>query len=158
MDNAIPLWYSLFNRLNEIREYDDFNSDFNKLLSKFQSNKEVDIDNEFEELLQRYWKRIFHDLINNVLEKIKKRKTRGELFKKEEINLRKILSKSEKKIELHEYENIYTELKELTQIIDDKLDKERFESKKFWSGLIVGFFLGIIASLIAAVILIVLKL
>ena len=32
-NTVIPVWYSLFNRLIGIREYDDFNSEFSKLLS-----------------------------------------------------------------------------------------------------------------------------
>ena len=59
-NTVIPVWYSLFNRLIGIREYDDFNSEFSKLLSL---SKKENVDEQFNDLLKRYWKRVFHDII-----------------------------------------------------------------------------------------------
>ena len=148
-DTAIPVWYSLFNKLTGIKEYDDFNSEFSKLLSL---SKKENVDEQFNDLLKRYWKRVFHDIINELLSTRQKRKTKGQQLKKEEIKLMKLLSHSEKDLELEEYENLYTKLVEIKEVINEKIEIEKFEKKRFYKGLIIGFLLGILASIVGSII------
>ena len=147
-DHSI-IWYHLFSRLRDIKEYDNFNSEFNKLLSL---SKKEDVDKQFENLLRRYWKRVFHDIISEVLQIIEKRKTKGRQFKAEEIKLKKILSESEKDLEINEYEDLYTKLDEIKEVVSEKIEIEKFEKKRFYKGLIIGFLLGVLASIVGSII------
>jgi len=113
--------------------------------------KETSLDlEEIKLICVTEWKNVINCAIEKMLETINKRKTKGSEFSDVKLQLNKI--KEDIKIEefgIDEYENIYeNDLKGFREQILEKIDIEKFNNRRFWIGIVIGFVLGILTSLI----------
>lgn len=149
------MWHQLFEEAQKIEEYDDLNAEFNSLIAKAWSRKEIskEDDLEYYRIIKTYRKRIILDGSLRLKDKIEKRKSKGETFYGTLSKINKIRNRSEKDLEIDEYQDIFRELIELNREVDEKLSIEKYRRNQVLIGLIVGFFLGIVARIIGGLIL-----
>jgi len=125
-------------------------NDYVKDLEK-RKDKEIDIKiSQIEIDTKKYWKGLILDAIIGLLDTINNRKTKGSEFSK----IIKDLIKTKEDIpyddlDIETLRSIYEEtLRERRYEIKEKIDIEKFNSRRFWIGIGIGFILGIIVSLI----------
>jgi hypothetical protein len=136
----------------------DFDRQNKKLEEKLESIK-LYIDRKKESVLNleeirliciTEWKNAINCAIDIMLETISKRKTKGSEFSDIKLQLNKI--KEDIKIEefdIDKYDNIYeTDLKGFREQIREKIDNEKYNNRRFWIGIAIGFILGIVTSII----------
>ena len=144
-------WELSLEHVQDIFEYDELNEEYSKLKSKVLNRKEIsdEDDVKFFGLIKTQWKWIIRDGADELLGKIKNRKTKGQNFTEivREINTVKV--KGQKNFSLEVYEKLYSDLKRLSEDTKEKIDIERYESQQFWRGLLYG---GIIGAVLGAII------
>ena len=150
----------LMYNLMKIKDY--YNSDFKKVdkkLSDFIKNLEtkkskkikINLD-EVEKQVKNYWKNIILEFVDELLNKINERKTRGSEFSQ----IKKDLEKTKNDLphddlDVETLRSYYEEdLNNYRDEIKEKLEIEKFNNKRFWQGIAIGFILGIIASFVVA--------
>lgn len=134
---------------DKIGEYIEFKEKYKELIIKQEDNRDSWID-----FFEKYFKRVLADQAKKLIDVVKNRKTTGETFSKIESDLE---DKKKKELEvgkipfseLYEYMN---KIKKLEFQINEKITIEKSNRKLFWKGLGVGSILGIIASIIGALI------
>ena len=147
-EKQISLGDLLFN-LMKIKDYyqSELNKE-NKELSRYikdlekRKEKKVEIDiNQTEIDTKDFWKKLILTVIDELLKKINSRKTRISEFSE----IKSDLEKTKEDIpydnpEIGTLQSYYEEhLKRYRDQIKEKIDIEKFNSKRFWLGLLIGF-------------------
>ncbi len=126
-------------------------NNFIKDLEK-KENKKIKIKlNEVEVKVKEFWKELILSYVSELLKKIDTRKTKGSEFSKIKEDLNK--TKEELPYDTLDIETLrsyYEEnLSSYKEQIREKIDIEKYNKKRFWLGLGIGFLLGVGASLLA---------
>jgi len=143
-------------------DFNQKNDDVKTYLDDLRIRKEkaIDIDlNKVEINAKKFWKELILKFVDHLLDKIKNRNTKGAEF----VNIRLDLEKTKKSIN---YDNLaigtlesYYEvvLKDQFESIKEKLSNENYILELYNRGLkyggIIGFFVGILASLLVGILL-----
>lgn len=156
-EKQISLGDLLFN-LMKIKDYyqSELNKE-NKELSRYikdlekRKEKKVEIDiNQTEIDTKDFWKKLILTVIDELLKKINSRKTRISEFSEIKADLEK--TKEDIPYDNPEIETLRSyyeeDLKKYRDQIKEKIDIEKFTNKRFWLGLLIGFILGILASVV----------
>ncbi len=113
--------------------------------------KKIEIDlADVESNTKRYWKDLILDAVFGLLESIKNRKTKGSEF----AEIKKDLEKTSEdlpydELDIETLRSIYEEtLQNYRDIIKEKIDIEKHNNKRFWIGILLGFILGAVSSVI----------
>lgn len=123
-------------------------------LVNFYQSKENYSDEELITLqvkCESEWKRILEKLCHSIVKKVENNKKREKIYSKElkeaKINIEKVKNNN---LKLGEYETLFVGILEpLKQEFDSKWEKDKVEWGRFWTGLVLGFILGILGSIIS---------
>ena len=135
------------------RELNIENNDIDKYIKDLEKRKtkrlEIDLE-KVETDVKEFWKKIILVVVDKLLKKIQNRKTRGSEFSK----IKSDLDETKENIP-YDDPNIETlrsyyeeDLKKYRDQIKEKIDIEKFNKKRFWLGLIIGFIFGFFACFI----------
>ena len=142
-------WFSIFDNLKKIEEYDDLMDEFNKKFSQLKEGVISDSDkNIISGIVERYWKRIISERCNKTKNNIEKRKTRGQSFSDELEKVNTIQNQAEKETEYENLLDLFRKLENINKKVDEKRKIEKYNLSLFGWGLTLGFILGIIGNYI----------
>lgn len=141
-------------------DFDEKNDDVKTYLDDLRIRKEksIHIDlNEVEIDVKNFWKDLILKFVIHLLDKIKNRNTKGAEF----VNIKLDLEKTEKSIkyddlDIGSLESYYeVTLKDQFESIKEKISNENYILELYNKGLkyggIIGFFVGILASLVVGI-------
>jgi len=95
------------------------------------------------------WAELIRSYGEKLLQTIAKRKTKGEEFAEIKRSVLKTIEDAKDEDEpLENLEHMFKDLVDYGEQITEKIDIEEHQNKQFWIGIILGFILGIIASII----------
>jgi len=139
VNDALLVLFSQFEEVKKIAEYDALNLEFNRIIAKTEKT-EVSEDNisKLYEIIKINWRRGISDKCQELKDKIEKRKSKGESFSKILSKIDKLRNQSEKELDMAEYFDILSELRELNRDVDDKISIEKHQKQQRWKQLIIG--------------------
>lgn len=124
-------------------DYKFFNEAYGELIVKKANNE------DFEELFVDYLKKVLEDVCNNILDTIKNNRKILQTFSEEEITIEKIKKGLlTKRLKYEEQYNLKQKLWEIGRKVEDKINLEKRINFNKWKERVLGFIIGIIASLI----------
>lgn len=135
-------------------ELNEENTTLNEYINDLEMKKSKKVKmiiKDIEKKVKSYWKTLILDAVNQLLETINNRKTKGSEFTK----ITRDLQRTKKELP---YDNLdittlksYYEdnLRTYREQIKEKIDIERHNRQKYLEGFVVGFILGVIGSIIA---------
>jgi len=99
---------------------------------------------------EREWDSLIRKICDEMIRKIEKSKKKEKVYANELKEAKSILQKvANNTLKLGEYEKIFREeIEPLKSDFDGKMEKEKGEWKRFWFGMIIGFILGVVGSLL----------
>lgn len=134
------------------KDNDNLNAYIWEMEKSTQYDKKVDLPQAIEKT-KGFWKELITESIEELLKSIKSRKGRGGEFAKNKKELEKIKEDiTFGEIDLETYEATYEEtLKDVGEIIKEKITNLNIANRKFWKGLLIGVGLTAIVSFLIAV-------
>jgi len=146
---------SILHKIKDLyQKYDDIDTEEDlENLIYFYEKKDPYSDKDLQKLqikCSEEWQKVLLALCNSIKKKIGKSKNKQKLFGSHLRKAERLKVKiEENNLELEDYENIfYNEIEGLKDNFDSAIIKHNIEWKRFWFGLIIGFVLGIIGSLV----------
>jgi hypothetical protein len=108
--------------------------------------------NEAQQKVIELWKELIREAIEGLLKSIDNRKTRGAEFSTIKAELEQMLEELPyTTAAISTLESTYDQtLRQRRQEIKEKIEIERYNNRRFWLGLGIGFIAGIIATIITS--------
>jgi hypothetical protein len=148
-DNFLFL-HSAYIRVRDVSFYKDIDDQIDSLKNLIEGQQEFTKNDEeaLYLLIQENWKRALRDICESTITRINSRKTRGETFYDIIESIRRLNIKSQNNLNLDDYHAIFKQIQGNIDKMDEKITVERFNLVIAGLGVLIGFLLGVIASII----------
>jgi hypothetical protein len=111
-----------------------------------------DPSDEAEQRVSTLWKELIEEATKNLVGSIDKRKTRGVEFAVIKSELEKILEELPyTRVSIQTLQSTYNQtLRQRREEVKEKIEIERYNNRRFWIGILIGFIGGVITSIVVA--------